>query len=90
MQLPTGVEQKSRLLGGILPVTARQLRVREFILAYQEEHGRRPSYKEIMAATNISNRMTVFRYIRRLIRDGELQEALYVGPRRSATAPAKR
>jgi hypothetical protein len=63
-------------------LTSRQLRVRDFILDYQEKQKCRPSYKEIMSATGINNRMTVSRYIRRLVREGELQEPLYGSPSR--------
>lgn len=55
-----------------------QVQVRDFILKYQAEHGRRPSYKEIMAATGIGYVMKAYRVVQELENADVLSPAIHV------------
>jgi SOS-response transcriptional repressor LexA len=56
-----------------MPLTQRQLKVRDFILAYQAEYRERPMYKQIMAALEIRSSRTVHKIIKQLEKAGELR-----------------
>lgn len=68
-----------------MTLSAKHIQVRDFILAYQAEHGRRPQHKDIMQSTGIKLAMTVSRYIRRLEKAGELS-LVYTRPADKARA----
>jgi hypothetical protein len=63
----------------LMQLSSRQLRVLNFIMEFQTVHKRRPLYKEIMAATEITNQVTVHRVVRRLEKVGVLA-LVYVKP----------
>ena len=48
-------------------------RVREFNIAYQQEHGITPSYRQIMNALNLGSLATVRRYVMQLEQQGILK-----------------
>lgn len=53
-------------------LTERQASIRTFILEYQAEHGRRPTYEQIGAALGIKSKHTINRYMKKLEAAGEL------------------
>lgn len=55
-----------------------QVQVRDFILEYQAKRGRRPSYKEIMAATGIAYVMKAYRVVRELEKADALSPAIHI------------
>lgn len=50
-------------------------RVREFNIAYQQEHGITPSYRQIMHALNLGSLATVRRYVMELENQGVLKRS---------------
>lgn len=52
-------------------MSPQQQRVRDFILEYQAEHGRRPTYEQIGAALGIAQK-TVGKHVTKLEKRGEL------------------
>jgi SOS-response transcriptional repressor LexA len=57
-----------------MTLSAKQLEVRDFILAYQAEHGEPPAYKVIMAAFQFRSFNSVYKVLRRLEKTGELRK----------------
>jgi SOS-response transcriptional repressor LexA len=62
-----------------LALTPQQERVRYFILEYQRDHGRRPTYEQIGAALGMSSLSTVARHVSGLQKKGALT-LLYLSP----------
>lgn len=57
---------------GQTKLTDRHIQMRDFVLAFQERQHRVPSYMEIGAALGIGSVHTVYRYMQKLHRAGEL------------------
>jgi repressor LexA len=53
-------------------LTPRQEKVRDFILEYQGQHGRRPTYEQIGAALGMKSMETVSRHVTSLEKKGVL------------------
>jgi LexA DNA binding domain-containing protein len=58
--------------GEINLLTPQQKRVRDFILEYQRDHGRRPTYEQIGAALGMRSLDTVGRHVTGLQKKGAL------------------
>jgi repressor LexA len=60
-------------------LTPQQERVRDFILEYQRQHGRRPTYEQIGAALGMKSMRTVGKHVTNLEKKGTLT-LVYAAP----------
>lgn len=63
-----------------MTLSPKHLQVRDYIVSFQAEYGRKPMWKEIMSALKIGSSRTLSKYLDRLQKAGELKQE-YVAPK---------